>query len=46
MVSLKLCTSEGELVDRIVSKRQGPLYKQARDVEWGDAWPPGANLKA
>jgi ribosomal protein RSM22 (predicted rRNA methylase) len=46
MVSLKLCTREGELVDRIVSKRQGPLYKQARDVEWGDAWPPGDNLEA
>jgi ribosomal protein RSM22 (predicted rRNA methylase) len=23
-----------------VTKRHGPLYKAARDAEWGDAWPP------
>ena len=23
-----------------VTKRQGPLYRAARDVAWGDAWPP------
>jgi ribosomal protein RSM22 (predicted rRNA methylase) len=23
-----------------VTKRHGALYKQARDAEWGDAWPP------
>ncbi|MEU4193998.1 small ribosomal subunit Rsm22 family protein [Kribbella sp. NPDC026611] len=40
MVSLRLCTGEGSLEERIVSKRQGPLYKAARDAEWGDAWPP------
>jgi ribosomal protein RSM22 (predicted rRNA methylase) len=24
----------------IVTKRHGPLYKAARDADWGDAWPP------
>ncbi|MCL6732667.1 small ribosomal subunit Rsm22 family protein [Streptomyces neyagawaensis] len=23
-----------------VTKRHGPLYKAARDADWGDAWPP------
>jgi ribosomal protein RSM22 (predicted rRNA methylase) len=40
LVSLNLCTDTGTLEDRIVSKRQGPLYRAARDAEWGDAWPP------
>ncbi len=40
LVSLTLCTSTGTLEDRIVSKRQGPLYRAARNTEWGDPWPP------
>ena len=24
----------------LVSKREGPRYKAARDAEWGDQWPP------
>ncbi|WP_328323262.1 small ribosomal subunit Rsm22 family protein [Kribbella sp. NBC_00382] len=40
LVSLRLCTNGGTLEDTIVSKRQGPLYRSARDTEWGDPWPP------
>ncbi|MGW8763975.1 small ribosomal subunit Rsm22 family protein [Streptomyces sp. NPDC055815] len=38
-VLLELCGSEG-LGRDTVTKRHGPLYKQARDAEWGDSWPP------
>lgn len=40
VVELELCTREPGLRTEIVSKRQGPVYKAARDVAWGDAWPP------
>lgn len=40
-VTLSLCTQEG-LEQRTVSKRHGPLYKQARKCAWGDIWPPAA----
>ncbi|MGV9313754.1 small ribosomal subunit Rsm22 family protein [Streptomyces sp. NPDC003691] len=40
LVLLDLCTGHGGL-DRVnVTKRQGPLYKDARDAAWGDEWPP------
>ncbi|MGI5289825.1 small ribosomal subunit Rsm22 family protein [Nonomuraea polychroma] len=39
VVSLRLCTAEDGVRDVIVSKRQGELYRRARDVGWGDAWP-------
>lgn len=45
VVELELCTREAGLRTEIVSKRQGPVYKTARDVAWGDAWgadPPSA----
>ncbi|MFD1049911.1 small ribosomal subunit Rsm22 family protein [Kibdelosporangium lantanae] len=42
MVSLQLCTAEGNLEDRVVSKRHGELYRGARDITWGDEWPPNA----
>ncbi|MEV6795545.1 small ribosomal subunit Rsm22 family protein [Streptomyces sp. NPDC051320] len=41
LVLLELCTDAGELTREAVSKRQGDLYRAARDTEWGDAWPPG-----
>ncbi|MEV6105913.1 small ribosomal subunit Rsm22 family protein [Streptomyces sp. NPDC051940] len=41
LVMLRLCTAEDGLAGENVSKRHGPLYRAARDVEWGDAWPPG-----
>ncbi|ADB31558.1 Ribosomal small subunit Rsm22 [Kribbella flavida DSM 17836] len=40
LVSLRLCTDAGQLQEAIVSKRQGPLYRAARDTEFGDPWPP------
>ncbi|HZX38739.1 MAG TPA: small ribosomal subunit Rsm22 family protein [Streptomyces sp.] len=43
LVLLDLCTQPRELSRETVTKRQGPLYKAARDTEWGDAWPPDAS---
>ncbi|GLF93969.1 small ribosomal subunit Rsm22 family protein [Streptomyces yaizuensis] len=40
LVLLDLCSSDGTLSRTTVTKRQGPLYKGARDAEWGDPWPP------
>ncbi|WP_306327125.1 small ribosomal subunit Rsm22 family protein [Streptomyces venezuelae] len=39
LVLLDLCGPDG-LSRATVTKRHGPLYKQARDAEWGDSWPP------
>ncbi len=36
-MSLQLCTKEGVLERRTISKRDGPLYKQARKLDWGDS---------
>lgn len=41
LVSLRLCTGTDGLRDTVVSKRQGETYRAARDIDWGDAWPPG-----
>ncbi|MEU3609146.1 small ribosomal subunit Rsm22 family protein [Streptomyces sp. NPDC035033] len=38
LVLLDLCGPDG-LARETVTKRHGPLYKQARDAEWGDPWP-------
>lgn len=43
LVQLELCGPEG-LGRDTVTKRHGPLYKQARDAEWGDSWPPEEDL--
>lgn len=39
-VLLDLCGRDEALRRETVTKRHGPLYKAARDAEWGDAWPP------
>lgn len=39
LVSLRLCTKDGQLADEIVTKRHGDRYRDARDVSWGDSWP-------
>ncbi|MET9565210.1 small ribosomal subunit Rsm22 family protein [Streptomyces tauricus] len=39
-VLLDLCEVEGGLRRSTVTKRQGSLYKEARDAAWGDGWPP------
>ncbi|MEW2546693.1 small ribosomal subunit Rsm22 family protein [Streptomyces sp. NPDC047002] len=39
-VLLDLCTAAEGLRRTTVTKRHGPLYRAARDTDWGDAWPP------
>lgn len=39
LVTLQVCTREDGVVPTLVSKRQGPAYRAARDTEWGDIWP-------
>ncbi|WAL95185.1 small ribosomal subunit Rsm22 family protein [Streptomyces sp. Je 1-369] len=39
-VLLDLCEAEEALRRETVTKRHGPLYRAARDADWGDAWPP------
>ncbi|MER0445323.1 small ribosomal subunit Rsm22 family protein [Streptomyces sp. Edi4] len=39
-VLLDLCLPDERLRRETVSKRHGPLYRAARDAEWGDPWPP------
>jgi ribosomal protein RSM22 (predicted rRNA methylase) len=48
LVQLRLCTvavdasgrAEPSVGDVTISRRQGARYRAARDVSWGDAWPP------
>ncbi len=40
VVSLYVCTPADGLARTVVSKRQGTHYRSARDVSWGDPWPP------
>lgn len=35
-LNLTLCT-DGKVINKTISKRDGDLYKQARKLEWGDA---------
>ncbi|MDV2966784.1 small ribosomal subunit Rsm22 family protein [Nitratireductor aquimarinus] len=37
MVRLKLCTSDGALDERLVTRREGRTFKAARKADWGDA---------
>ncbi|WP_030780564.1 small ribosomal subunit Rsm22 family protein [Streptomyces sp. NRRL S-920] len=39
-VLLDLCGAEERLRRETVTKRHGPLYRAARDTDWGDRWPP------
>jgi ribosomal protein RSM22 (predicted rRNA methylase) len=39
LVTLQVCTPDAGIVPTLVSKRQGPVYRSARDAEWGDDWP-------
>jgi ribosomal protein RSM22 (predicted rRNA methylase) len=36
MVRLKLCCNDGQLEQRVVSKRQGEVYRVARRLDWSD----------
>ncbi|BAG22061.1 MULTISPECIES: small ribosomal subunit Rsm22 family protein [Streptomyces] len=40
LVQLELCTRDEGLARSTVTKRHGELYRAARDVAWGDPWPP------
>ncbi|MGD3105146.1 small ribosomal subunit Rsm22 family protein [Streptomyces sp. YGL11-2] len=39
-VLLELCTADDGLRRSTVTKRQGTVYRAARDAAWGDDWPP------
>jgi ribosomal protein RSM22 (predicted rRNA methylase) len=39
LVTLQVCQASDGVAPVPVSKRQGDLYRAARDVGWGDAWP-------
>jgi len=38
-VALKLCLPDGTAKERLYTKREGELYKQARRADWGDTVP-------
>ena len=40
LVQLELCEADGRARQAVVSKKKGPVYRQARDTRWGDPWPP------
>ncbi|WP_432972643.1 small ribosomal subunit Rsm22 family protein [Dactylosporangium sp. CA-233914] len=40
LVTLQVCHGDTGVGPVLVSKREGPRYKAARDAEWGDGWPP------
>jgi ribosomal protein RSM22 (predicted rRNA methylase) len=40
LVTLEVCMAGGGVARELVSKRQGERYRQAREVGWGDPWPP------
>lgn len=37
-VMLDLCAADGTLTRTTVTKRQGPTYRAARDIAWGETW--------
>jgi ribosomal protein RSM22 (predicted rRNA methylase) len=40
LVALRLCAEGDGITDVNVTRRDPRAYRHARDVEWGDAWPP------
>ena len=39
-VRLKLCRQDGAAESRLVTRREGDVFKQARRVDWGDVFDP------
>ena len=39
MVQLHLCEPDGTINDKVMTKRHGTAYKQARDTSWGNRFP-------
>jgi len=44
-VELQLCAQEGMKAET-VSRKQKHLYRLARDVKWGDSWPPSLIMRS
>lgn len=42
-IELKLCTAEGALLQRLVTKREGEAFRRARKLDWGDSDPAVAS---
>ena len=40
IVQFPVCSADGGVVRTTVTKSQGEAYRQAKDVAWGNAWPP------
>jgi ribosomal protein RSM22 (predicted rRNA methylase) len=40
LVTLQVCTVDDGAGPELVSRRQGERYRAARDLAWGDPWPP------
>jgi ribosomal protein RSM22 (predicted rRNA methylase) len=38
-VSLKLCRDDGQAEEQLFTRRAGEAFRQARRLNWGDAWP-------
>ncbi|HEY9056664.1 MAG TPA: small ribosomal subunit Rsm22 family protein [Aurantimonas sp.] len=36
-VQLKICTSDGQMREQMVTKREGEMFRTARRLDWGDA---------
>lgn len=36
-VDLKLCVDDGSVANRLISRREGELFRRARRADWGDA---------
>lgn len=39
-VRLALCTEEGKLEEKVITRKDKQNYRSARDSEWGDPFPP------
>jgi ribosomal protein RSM22 (predicted rRNA methylase) len=44
LVTLQVCQEDTSVGPVLISKRDGPRYKAARDAEWGDRWPPHSTV--
>ena len=40
IVQFPVCAQDGKVVRTTVTKSQGEAYREAKDVAWGNAWPP------
>ncbi|MFP5022828.1 small ribosomal subunit Rsm22 family protein [Pseudonocardia phyllosphaerae] len=40
LITFRVCDADGRLRDTPVPRSRKELFRQARDAEWGDAWPP------